>query len=119
MKQIKTTQETYLDFIEINGLTHNFEVTKLEVKPDAPTITGDYAQGTAVRWWSFTAGADNGATIDRYQYQVNKEGWVKSTNGTASPITVTGLTNGVTVDIKIRAFASTGLSTQISGVIAL
>ena len=105
-EQIKTTQETYLDFIEINGLTHNFEVAKLEVKPDAPTITGvTPGDGSAVV--SFTAGADNGGTIDRYQYQVNKEGWVKSTNGTASPITVTGLTNGVTVDIKIKAFAST------------
>lgn len=104
-EEIKTTQETYIDFIEINGLTHNFEVTKLEVKPDAPTITGiTPGDGSAVV--DFTAGADNGTTINRYQYQVNKEGWVKSTNGTASPITITGLTNGVTVDIKIRAFAS-------------
>ena len=103
--QIATTQETYIDFIEINGLTHNFEVAKLEVRPDAPTITGiTPGDGSAVV--SFTAGADNGTTINRYQYQVNKEGWVKSTNGTASPITITGLTNGVTVDIKIRAFAS-------------
>lgn len=104
-EQIATTQETYIDFIEINGLTHNFEVTKLEVKPDAPTITGvTPGDGSAVV--EFTAGADNGTTINRYQYQVNKEGWVKSANGTASPITITGLTNGVPVDIKIRAFAS-------------
>jgi hypothetical protein len=104
-EQIATTQETYLDFIEINGLTYNFEVAKLEVKPGAPTITGvTPGDGSAVV--SFTAGADNGTTINRYQYRVNKEGWVKSTNGTASPITITGLTNGVPVDIKIRAFAS-------------
>ena len=104
-EEIATTQETYIDFIEINGLTHNFEVTKLEVRPDAPTITGvTPGNGSAVV--DFTAGADNGGTIDRYQYRVNKEGWANSTNGTASPITITGLTNGVTVDIKIRAFAS-------------
>ncbi len=104
-EEIATTQETYIDFIEINGLTHNFEVAKLGVRPDAPTITGvTPGDGSAVV--DFTAGADNGGTIDRYQYQVNKEGWVKSLNGTASPITITGLTNGVTVDIKIRAFAS-------------
>jgi hypothetical protein len=105
-EQIATTQETYIDFIEINGLTHNFEVETLEVLPDAPTITG-VTPGDSSAVVEFTAGADNGTTINRYEYQVNQEGWVKSTNGTASPITITGLTNGVTVDIKIKAFAST------------
>ena len=70
-EQIATTQETYIDFIEINGLTHNFEVETLEVLPDAPTITG-VTPGDSSAVVEFTAGADNGTTINRYEYQVNQ-----------------------------------------------
>jgi len=56
---------------------------------------------------SFTAGSDGGSTILRYEYQVGSGSWI-SAGVVASPVTVTGLTNGTEYSIKIRAVNAAG-----------
>lgn len=73
--------------------------------PDAPTgltVTAGDGQATI----AFTPGADNGNTISNYEYQLDGGGWVAlSPADTSSPVTVTGLTNGTTYQVRLRAVA--------------
>jgi titin len=56
---------------------------------------------------AFTAGADGGAAITKYQYQLGSGSWTDAV-GTTSPITISGLTNGTNSSIKLRAVNSAG-----------
>jgi titin len=56
---------------------------------------------------AFTAGADGGATISKYQYRVGSGAWTDAV-GTTSPITVSGLTNFAVSKIKLRAVNEAG-----------
>ncbi len=73
--------------------------------PDAPTgltATGGDGQATI----AFTPGADNGSTISNYEYQLDGGGWVAlSPAVTSSPITISGLANGTTYQVRVRAIA--------------
>ena len=76
--------------------------------PDAPTslhaIPDDGAANIV-----FTAGANNGGAISKYQYTIDDGGsWADAAAGTSSPVRVTGLTNGTSYDIKLRAVNSAG-----------
>ena len=74
--------------------------------PSAPTsLIATPGNGSASI--AFTAGADGGAAITKYQYKVGNGAWTDAV-GTTSPITITGLTNYVTVDIRLRAVNSVG-----------
>ena len=74
--------------------------------PSAPT--GLYATaGDGSASIAFTAGADGGAAISKYQVKVGNGSWTDVV-GTTSPITVTGLTNYATVAIRLRAVNSVG-----------
>jgi hypothetical protein len=58
----------------------------------------------------FTAPADNGATISGYEVSVNGS-WTElttSTNGSTVTGTVTGLTNGTSYSLRVRAINSAG-----------
>ena len=59
---------------------------------------------------SFTAPAtDGGASITNYEYQVDSGAWVTPSPAMAvSPMTLTGMTNGSTYNIKIRAVNAAG-----------
>jgi hypothetical protein len=59
---------------------------------------------------SFTAPAtDGGASITNYEYQVDSGAWVTPSPAMAvSPMTMTGMTNGSTYNIKIRAVNAAG-----------
>jgi hypothetical protein len=77
--------------------------------PDPPSIisvTADDKQASI----AFTAGADNGATITNYQYSVNNGSTWSTRNPVSanSPLIITGLTNGKTYEIKLRAVNSIG-----------
>lgn len=77
--------------------------------PDPPSIisvTADDKQASI----AFTAGADNGATITNYQYSVNNgSAWsTRKPVSANSPLIITGLTNGKTYEIKLRAVNSIG-----------
>ena len=74
--------------------------------PSAPTgLVATAGDGSASI--AFTAGADGGAAITKYQVKVGAGAWTDVV-GTTSPITVTGLTNYQTAKIRLRAVNSAG-----------
>ena len=80
--------------------------------PDAPTglsVTNGSGQATI----SFTAGSDYGVAITNYEYQLSNSGtWVAfSPAVTSGPVTITGLTNGTTYPVKLRAVSADGAGT--------
>ncbi|MBU6329729.1 MAG: fibronectin type III domain-containing protein [Acidobacteria bacterium] len=84
-------------------------LVELATAPDAPTslvaTPGDGSVSVA-----FNAGADGGASISNYEYQLNGVGsWValSPTDGT-SPVVISGLTNGTAYTVKLRAVNSVG-----------
>jgi titin len=56
---------------------------------------------------AFTPGADGGAEITKYQVKVGNGSWTDAV-GTASPITISGLTNYQTANVRLRAVNSAG-----------
>jgi len=69
--------------------------------PDAPTIgtaTGSNASATI----SFTAPANNGWSAIT-MYTVYSSTWAISATGTSSPITINGLTNGISYSFTVKA----------------
>lgn len=76
--------------------------------PDAPTSLSATALDTGVKI-TFTPGADNGATITNYEYQLDSGNWVAfSPADTSSPVFIFGLTNATQYSIKLRALNSVG-----------
>ncbi len=75
--------------------------------PSAPTITG-ITSGSRFLTVAFTAPVDNGgAAVTGYQYQLDGGTWTTAA-ATSSPLTITGLTNGVTYGVQIRAVNAVG-----------
>ena len=56
---------------------------------------------------AFTPGADGGSAITDYDYNIGSAGWVSAAVA-VSPVVVTGLTNGTTVSIELRAVNGDG-----------
>jgi hypothetical protein len=56
---------------------------------------------------AFTAGANNGSPITNYEYSTNGGStWTAfSPSQTTSPVTITGLTNGITYQVKLHAIS--------------
>jgi hypothetical protein len=79
--------------------------------PIAPTISSISAGNTQLTV-NFTAPADNGgSTISDYEYSTNNGSTWISSGSTTSPITITGLTNATTYQVKLRAINTTGNGT--------
>jgi hypothetical protein len=78
--------------------------------PSAPTIDSITANNTSLTVY-FTAGAANGSTVSNYQFSTNNGGSfsVLSPTDAVSPITITGLTNGTTYQIVIKAISNLGV----------
>jgi hypothetical protein len=76
--------------------------------PDAPTnvvLTPDDKKITV----SFTPGSDNGAAITNYEYQIDAVGWkALSPASTSNSFTITGLENGQTYTVSVRAINAKG-----------
>jgi hypothetical protein len=85
--------------------------------PDAPT-TLVATPGSASASIAFTAGATNGAAITNYEYSTNNGStWTTpSPSVTTSPIAISGLTNGTTYQIKLRAINTVGTGTESTAV---
>ena len=77
------------------------------VAPAAPTalsaVTGSGSASVA-----FTAGADGGASITKYQYRLGNGSWSDAV-GTSSPITISGLIDYTSYSIRLRAVNEAGL----------
>ena len=66
--------ETYLDFLEINGATYDFEAVPPAViapPPSIQSVTAGDKQATV----SFSAGDNAGATVLAYEYRVDEGEW--------------------------------------------
>ena len=79
--------------------------------PLAPTVTGSSPQASAVSV-AFAPGADGGSPITSYlaRCESTDGGTTKSTVGTTSPITVTGLSRGMSYHCRARATNAVGSS---------
>lgn|GEM_PF-1189399 len=84
--------------------------------PSAPTsLTATAGDGEAVI--SFTPGSDGGSAITNYKYSINGSTYIAlSPSITTSPITVSGLTNGTTYSIYLKAANANGDSSASSAV---
>lgn len=98
--------------------SQTLEVTMHDV-PDAPTNLA-VVSGNGSLQVTFTPGSDRGAEILNYEYSVNDgdEWTVVSPSVQSSPITIGGLTNATTYQVKLRAINEIGTgesSVAISG----
>ena len=86
--------------------------------PTAPTITSITPDNGTLSV-AFTAPASNGgATITNYEYSTNNGStWVaRNPASVNSPLVISGLTNGTSYQVRIRAVNSSGAGTQSSSV---
>ena len=94
------------------GTSYGSEVQQVitAVAASAPTITSITA-GEGAATVNFTApSSDGGATVTNYEYSVDGgSNWTAFSPAiTSSPAEITGLTNGVTYDVNLRAVNSAG-----------
>lgn len=106
-----------------NVFTANYgtgNVTKIAPDPAAAPTALTATAGDGSVSVAFTAGADNGWAITNYEYSIdNGASWIaRSPASAASPIVITGLTNGTDYAIKLRAVNSGGDGTASSAVSA-
>ena len=104
----------------INNLTFTPPVTtsvNVYQPPSAPVIESITANNTSLML-SFTAGASNGSVVSNYKYSLNGGSYIAlSPTDAISPITITGLTNGTSYQVQIRAVSNLGdgqVSNQLS-----
>ena len=91
------------------------KVNTVPTVPGAPTITSATPLDASTQI-AFTAGTDNGAPATNYEYSIDG-GSATAIGQTISPFTITGLSNGTSYDIKLRAVtASLGSSSYSSEV---
>ncbi|NBR07975.1 MAG: fibronectin type III domain-containing protein, partial [Planctomycetes bacterium] len=77
--------------------------------PAAPTITSVSAgSGSGQVSVAFTAGSSNGSAITNYKYSTNGGSSYTSAGTTASPIVISGLTNGTAYTVIMKAVNAAG-----------
>ncbi|NBR68415.1 MAG: fibronectin type III domain-containing protein, partial [Actinobacteria bacterium] len=81
--------------------------------PLAPTITSITGSNEALSI-AFTAGGTGGAPVSAYQVSTDGGSTWSTVTGTTSPLPVTGLINGVSYSVAIRAVNSRGPGTASS-----
>lgn len=88
-------------------------------KPSAPTIDSISATSGQISI-NFSAGASNGSAITNYEYSINNgSNWTaRSPVATTSPIVITGLSNGTSYSVRIRAVNGAGAGDSSTAVSA-
>jgi len=84
-----------------------FDNVNLITSPAAPSITS-ITPGNGQLTVNFTAGATGGSAITNYKYSTNGGSTWTSAGVTTSPITITGLTNGTSYNVQIKAVNAVG-----------
>ena len=79
--------------------------------PSAPTITS-ITPGSGYLDVNFTAGADGGRPIIRYEYRTDELAAWTAASGTTSPIRISSLFNGTMYHVRIRAINMEGNGPQ-------
>ena len=108
------TFTSYIDYLEINGVTFDFEGAPLQ--PPGPPTELVATAGDGQVSIAFTSAADNGTPVTHYEYQLesldNANNWTAgnwtSTGGTGTTLTLTGLTNGTDYRVGLRAVSDAG-----------
>jgi hypothetical protein len=87
--------------------------------PAAPTIDSATAGSGFIRV-NFTAGATYGTPITNYQWSTNNgSNWTaRSPVDTSTPLTISGLTNGTSYQVRIRAVSAVGNSDSSTSITA-
>jgi predicted RNA-binding protein with TRAM domain len=75
--------------------------------PSAPTITGITAGNSSLSV-AFTAGSNGGLAINNYKYSTDGGTTWTVANTTLSPISISGLTNGTSYNVQIKAVSAAG-----------
>ena len=86
-------------------------------RPSAPTISS-VASGDTYLSVAFTAGAAGGDPITAYQYSLDGGTTWTTATGTTSPVIISGLTDGTTYPVVLRAVSAAGTgaaSNSLSG----
>ena len=116
------TQELVVTNASLSGSPLTITATATAVVPSAPT-TLSYTSGNGQVSLSFTPGYDGGSAITNYEYSLdNGSAWAPlSPVDVSSPITISGLSDGVTYPLRIRAVntAGSGVASAAINVIAL
>lgn len=95
------------------GQAGSITLTFFASPPDAPTaLVATPGNGQASI--AFTPGFNGGSAITDYEYELDSSGTWVSSGATASPIIITGLVNGTTYSIRLRAVNSVGDSAASS-----
>ncbi len=76
-------------------------------RPSAPTLNS-LTPGDSFLTLSYTAGAAGDSPITAYQYQLNGGSWVQ-TSSLTTPLTLTGMTNGTSYSVALRAVSNAGV----------
>ncbi|MGI9256116.1 MAG: BspA family leucine-rich repeat surface protein [Salinispira sp.] len=110
-----TEYEVRVYAVNAEGNGNPTEIMKITIPatvpsaPNAPTLTGGNARITA----TWTAPDDGGSAITSYEVQYSSDSgsnWTPVTDaiGTATSYTITGLTNGTSYDLRVRAVNAIG-----------
>lgn len=97
-------------------------IYKAVLTANAPSVPGAptnlvATSGNTTASIAFTAGSANHSHILNYQYKVGSGSWTSlSPADAASPVTITGLTNGSQVGIKLRAVNAAGAGAESASV---
>mgnify|MGYP002654722302 CR=1 FL=1 len=87
--------------------------------PGAPTISAVTAGNQSLSVAFTVPGNDGGSSITNYEYSINGSTWVTPSPAvTASPIVISGLTNGTSYPVRVRAVNSGGSGTASNSVSA-
>jgi hypothetical protein len=109
-----TAGNAYAGLTKPNSLNFATEPTV----PNAPTISSITA-GNSQLTVAFTAGSDGGAAISNYKYSTDGSTYTALSPADATtPVTITGLTNGTTYSVTLKAVNSKGdsvASNSLSG----
>jgi gliding motility-associated-like protein len=103
------TQELVVSNGNLQGSPLTITATATAVVPSAPTNLS-YSPGNGQVTLAFTPGYDGGSVVTNYEYSLdNGSSWTALNPADASsPVTITGLTNGTTYPVKIRAVNTVG-----------
>ena len=91
--------------------TPTVAVTPL-ARPGAPTLNSLTA-GDSFMTLDFSAGTAGSSSITAYQYQLNGGAWLP-TSSTSTPLTISGVTNGTSYAVALRAVSDAGVGVASS-----